>query len=297
MRYKIIQKRKIFLTISALFVVASVIAIGFFGLKQGIDFAGGALWQVRLEKPAAIEEVRSFIDSDFAINEFVITPEPTTNSFLIRLPETDEALHQNYIEKFTNQFGQIEELRFENIGPLIGQELRQKAIWAFILVLLTISLYVAFVFRKVSYPVSSWKYGIITLITLFHDAIIPIGLTAVLGHLQGIEVGINLVVAILVVIGFSVHDTIVVLDRTRENLKNQKGHLPFSDLVNQSVNQTLARSVNTSLTLIFILVAMYFLGPASLSYFIMIILLGTIIGTYSSICVASSLVVAWQKSH
>ena len=153
----------------------------------------------------------------------------------------------------------------------------------------------AFVFRKVSYPVSSWKYGIVTLLTLFHDALIPIGLTAYLGYTQGIEVGVNLVVAILVVIGFSVHDTIVVLDRTRENLRHQDRGQSFAELVNMSVNQTLSRSINTSLTLIFILVAMYLMGPASLSYFILIIILGTLIGTYSSICVASSLIVAWQR--
>jgi len=294
--YNIIGKRNIFLTISAVLVVASIAAVGFFGLKQGIDFSGGALWQVRLDKGVTAPDLRSFIKSDFELNNALVTAEPTTRSFLIRLPETNDVLHRSYTEKLNAEFGEFEELRFESIGPIIGQELRRNAIWAFVLVLLAISLYVAFVFRKVSYPVSSWKYGVITLITLFHDAMIPIGLTAILGYTQGIEVGVNLVVAILVVIGFSVHDTIVVLDRTRENLKSKGSSMPFNELVNQSVNQTLARSVNTSLTLIFILLAMYFLGPASLSYFILIILLGTIIGTYSSIFVASSLVVAWNRN-
>lgn len=291
----IIGKRKIFLGISGLLVIASIALVGIFGLKQGIDFVGGTLWQVKIEQEASINDLRSFIKSDFNLQDFTITQEPTTQSFLLRMPETSEEVHNSYLEKLETKFGAIEELRFESIGPVIGQELRTNSIWAFILVLLTISLYVAFVFRKVSYPVSSWKYGIVTLLTLFHDALIPIGLTAYLGYTQGIEVGVNLVVAILVVIGFSVHDTIVVLDRTRENLHHQDRGQSFAELVNTSVNQTLARSINTSLTLIFILVAMYFLGPASLSYFILIILLGTLIGTYSSICVASSLIVAWQK--
>ena len=262
----IIGKRKIFLGISGLLVIASIALVGIFGLKQGIDFVGGTLWQVKIEQEASINDLRSFIKSDFNLQDFTITQEPTTQSFLLRMPETSEEVHNSYLEKLETKFGAIEELRFESIGPVIGQELRTNSIWAFILVLLTISLYVAFVFRKVSYPVSSWKYGIVTL-----------------------------VVAILVVIGFSVHDTIVVLDRTRENLHHQDRGQSFAELVNTSVNQTLARSINTSLTLIFILVAMYFLGPASLSYFILIILLGTLIGTYSSICVASSLIVAWQK--
>lgn len=293
--FDIIGKRKLFLGISAVLVLASLAAIGFFGLKQGIDFTGGALWQIRLGKAVTAEELRSFLASDFNLKEFVVSEEPATRSFLVKLPETDEAAHGTYLAKIREKLGETEELRFESIGPLIGQELREKAVWAFVLVLLTISLYVAFAFRKVSYLTNSWKYGLITLLTLFHDAVIPIGAVAVLGWWRGLEIGINLVVAILVVMGFSVHDTIVVLDRTRENLKNKKGHTLFTDLVNLSVNQTLARSVNTSLTLIIILLALYFLGPASISYFVLVILLGTVIGTYSSICVASSLLVVWQR--
>lgn len=291
----IIGNRKIFLTASSLLVLASIAALLVFGLKQGIDFTGGTLWQIKFASEVPIADLRDLFKDEFKINEFSISSELSAKSFLIRLPETTEENHQLYIDKLSDKFGDLEELSFETIGPLIGQELKNKSVWAFILVLLTISLYVALVFRKVSQPVSSWKYGIITLVTLFHDAIIPIGLTALLGYLYGIEVGINLVVATLVIIGFSVHDTIVVLDRTRENLKKQKGDQSFTELVNNSVNQTLARSINTSLTLVLVLIALYLLGPASLSYFILIILIGTVIGTYSSICVASSLLVIWKK--
>lgn len=292
----IIGKRKIFLTFSATLVILSIISIAVFGLKQGIDFAGGTLWQIKFEQTVAVDQLRSFIKDEFKLNEFIVNQEPGSSSFLLRFPETDETIHETYRQSFSKEFGSLEELRFESIGPLIGRELRSKAIWAFVLVLLIISLYIAFVFRKVSYPVSSWKYGLITLITLFHDAIIPVGLTAALGYYQGVEVGITLIVAVLVIIGFSVHDTIVVLDRTRENLNLKRSDQGFADLVNQSVNQTLARSINTSLTLILILLTMYFFGPASLSYFILMILVGTVFGTYSSICVASSLVVVWQRS-
>ncbi|MEK7641173.1 MAG: protein translocase subunit SecF, partial [Patescibacteria group bacterium] len=158
------------------------------------------------------------------------------------------------------------------------------------LVLLAISLYVAFAFRKVSKPVSSWKYGIITLITLFHDALVPAGMFAVLGRLLNLEVDTNFVVAILVVVGFSVHDTIVVFDRIRENLRIAGSNVgDFSSLVNSSINQTFARSINTSLTLILTLVALYFLGPAALQYFVLTILVGVVMGTYSSIFIASPL--------
>ncbi len=292
----IIGHRKIFLSVSGLLVLASILAVGFFGLRQGIDFTGGALWQVGVGEAIDAQGFRSFLLEDLKLSGFTVTPEPTTKSFLIRLPETEEAAHNSYLIKAREKFPAFEELRFESIGPIIGRELRRNAIWAFVLVLLIISLYIALVFRKVSYPISSWKYGAITLVTLFHDAMIPIGITAFLGYWLGVEVGVDLVVAVLVIIGFSVHDTIVVLDRTRENLKIQKSDAFFADLVNQSVNQTLARSINTSLTLVLMLLAMYFWGPASLSYFIMIILLGTVIGTYSSICVASSLAVVWQEN-
>jgi len=165
-----------------------------------------------------------------------------------------------------------------------------------LLVLLGISLYIAFAFRRVSRPVSSWKYGIITLLTLFHDALIPAGLMALLGWLYGAEVGINFIVAILVVMGFSVHDTIVVFDRIRENIQLEKNsNSGFAELVNKSVLQTFARSINTSLTLVLVLLALYFLGADSLRNFILIILVGVVVGTYSSIFVASPLLVLAEK--
>lgn len=283
----IIGHRKIYLTVSALLVIASLAAIAVFGLKQGIDFVGGSLWQMRFSADVQPQQIRALLPEAAVVAD-------STGGFLIRLPEISEEQHQNYTALLKDKLGDFEELSFESIGPTVGRELRTNALWAFALVLLAISLYIAFVFRKVSYPVKSWKYGVITLITLFHDAIIPVGLTAVLGKYYGVEMGVNLVVAILVVIGFSVHDTIVVLDRTRENLKQAKGEVVFTELVNQSVNQTLARSINTSLTLVLILLALYFWGPASLSYFVLIILVGTVIGTYSSICVASSLAASWS---
>jgi preprotein translocase subunit SecF len=185
-------------------------------------------------------------------------------------------------------------LRFESIGPVVGAELKSKAIWAFILVLFGISLYIAFAFRKVSYPVSSWKYGIATLICLFHDAVIPAGLYAWWGSVKGLEIDTNFIVAILTIMGFSVHDTIVVFDRIRENLIVHKGK-KLDEIINISINQTFARSINTTLTLVIVLLALYLFGAPTLSYFILLILIGTIIGTYSSIFMASPLLTYLQK--
>ncbi|MEK9183721.1 MAG: protein translocase subunit SecF [Patescibacteria group bacterium] len=290
----IIGNKYIFITIAGLMVAASIASIAIFNFKPGIDFAGGTLWQLKIET-ADVTSIRQLFTDDLKVKELSIIEEPSTNSFIIRLPELDEKAHSQYLEVINKKFNnKTEELSYETIGPSIGKELRAKSTYAFFAVLLTISLYIAFAFRKVSNPVKSWKYGIVTLVTLFHDALIPLGMLAFLGWWNGLEMNTNFIVAILVVIGFSVHDTIVVFDRIRENLKMNKGG-GFANLVNASINETIARSINTSLTLILVLVALLLLGSASLQYFILVILVGTIVGTYSSIFVASPLLVLWSR--
>jgi preprotein translocase subunit SecF len=175
--------------------------------------------------------------------------------------------------------------------------LRNNSIIAIILVLIGISLYIAFAFRKASRPISSWKYGWITLMTLFHDVAIPAGMLAILGHFMNVQLNSDIIVALLVVMGFSVHDTIVVFDRIRENLLNHRGKMPFATIVNDSVNQTLARSINTSLTLILVLLSLYFVGPADLKYFVLTLLVGVTTGIYSSIFIASPALVATSRNE
>ncbi|MDO8585375.1 MAG: protein translocase subunit SecF [bacterium] len=293
----VIGNKYVFLGCSGLLIAASIVVIGTLGLKQGIDFTGGTMWQVTLgDERVNADGAKAFLSDELKLDDAIVTPEPATQSFLIRTKEIDEAKHVEYKAAFVKAYPNFEELRFDSIGPAIGSELRSRAIWAFLFVLLGISLYIAFAFRKVSYPVSSWKYGLITLLTLFHDAIIPTGLFAVLGYLYHAEVDTNFIVAILVVMGFSVHDTIVVFDRIRENLRLERSaKFDFDALVNTSVNETMARSINTSLTLVLVLVALYFLGSSSLAYFTLTILVGTVFGTYSSIFVASPLLTMWRK--
>ncbi len=214
----------------------------------------------------------------------------------MRAGEINETDHQKYLSVLKNKIPSFDELSFQSIGPSIGVELRKDALIAIGLVLIGISLYIAFAFRKASRPVSSWKYGIVTLLTLFHDVAIPAGLLALLGHFLKIEIDSNFVVALLVVMGFSVHDTIVVFDRIRENLLKSRGREDFETLINASVNQTLARSINTSLTLILVLVAMYFTGPINLRYFILTLLVGVTTGIYSSIFIASPALLIFGKS-
>ncbi len=295
-KWNIIGKRTFFLSFSGLLVLAGIAAILLLGFRQGIDFVGGALWQMKFaDKPDISEQEVRGVFADLGVSETVINKDIDTQSFLIRLKDISEIDHQRYLKALKTKFGAVEELQFQSIGPSIGYGLRRDAFVAVLLVMIGISIYIAFAFRKVSYPVSSWKYGLITLITLFHDVAIPAGLFALLGRLRGVEVDTNFIVALLVVMGFSVHDTIVVFDRIRENLLLHRRDTDLATIVNDSVNETFARSVNTSLTLIFVLLAMYFLGPVSLRYFILTILVGTVAGTYSSIFVASPLLVVWHK--
>ncbi len=293
----IIGHRKIFLIFSGTLVLISIAVIIIFGFRSGIDFAGGTLWQIKSTNNQQLTagNLKNFFVQDVGIKDATIFPSDN-QSFLVRLPHISEEEHQNHLSVLKTKFGDIEELRFEVIGPTVGNELKTKAFWAIGLVLLGISLYIAFAFRKVSYPIKSWKYGIITLITLFHDIAIPAGMLAVLGWQWGIEIDTNFVVALLVIMGFSVHDTIVVFDRIRENLLLNRTRLDLPTIINTSVNQTLARSVNTSFTLILVLFAMFFFGPLTLKYFILTILVGTIFGTYSSIFVASPLLLYLQPN-
>ncbi len=288
-----IKFRYIFFFISGVLTVTSIAAVFVYGLKPGIDFTGGTLWQIAITRNNAeqtqdnIENIKIFFENELNIKNATIYSESKGQGYIIKLGHISEEEHQNYLTALNYKFGQIEEMRYEAIGPAVGKELKEKAIWAVIFVLLGISLYVAYAFRKVSYPVKSWKYGIITLITLFHDVIVSIGALALLGWKFGVELDTKFIVALLVIIGFSVHDTIVVFDRIRENLLTDRGRKDLKEIINDSVRQTFARSVNTSLTLVLTLLALFFYGPLTLKYFVLLILTGTVIGTYSSIFIAS----------
>jgi preprotein translocase subunit SecF len=204
------------------------------------------------------------------------------------------------LSKVIGTFGTSTEKRFDSVGPLLGIEALRKSFASVILVIIAIVLFIAFAFRHVSEPISSWKYGIIAVIALIHDVIVPIGAFSILGHYKGYEVDTLFVTALLVVLGFSVHDTIVVFDRVRENLKNSSSKKSFSDIVGESISQTLTRSINTSLTTLLALIVLYFVGGESTQHFSLALIIGIVAGTYSSIFLGSPLLVTvwkWQKSR
>ena len=192
----------------------------------------------------------------------------------------------------------ITEKRFDAIGPTIGRELRQKSFIAIVTTLVLIVIYITWAFRKVSRPVSSWKYGVAAVIALAHDVTIPSGIFAALGYFKGVEVDALFITGLLTILGFSVHDTIVVFDRVRENLKKVGGmNISFGQIVNKSINETITRSINTSLTVILVLVAVIFLGGGTIFYFALLLILGIFFGTYSSIFIASPILLLWNRGE
>jgi preprotein translocase subunit SecF len=293
--FNIIKYRRLWLIISGTMVVISIIALAIWGLRFGLDFTGGSLLEVKFaSSQPTVTEIQTALQSA-NIHSLVVQP-TNSGSVILRFQETSQEAHLAVVsdlQKMVQAKNGLDEIRFEAIGSSIGDELRSKAFWLMFLVLIIIILYVSVAFQKVSKPVSSWKYGLIAIIALFHDLIITSGIFAILGHFAGVEVNTTFVVALLTVLGYSVHDTIVVFDRTRENLP--KSHGTFADTVNHSLNQTFIRSVNTVLTVLLSLFAVLFFGGSSIQEFVLALIVGVFCGAYSSLFVASPLLVYFEE--
>jgi len=296
---QIIQKRKTWFIVSSVLVALSILSLIAWGLKPAIDFTGGSLLEIKFNKNVpTTDEVKEKL-GELEIAGGIVLQQTGEDGMIIRMKPDDEETHQTVVTKLRDSFdsegvANIEEMRFESIGPAIGQELKKKAIISIVLVLIAIVLYIAWAFRKVSWPIASWKYGLIAIIALFHDIIITLGVFAILGQFMHLEVGLPFVAALLTILGYSVNDSIVVFDRVRENLaKHGKGD--FENLVNSSVNQTIVRSLNTSITTFLVLLMIFIFGGASIKFFVLALMIGVALGTYSSIFIASPLLVVWYK--
>jgi len=254
------------------------------GVKLGIDFTGGALLEYKFDKEVNIDDLKQYGQ---------ITPS-SDNTYIIRSKALEQDQINNIKKNLADKYGKVEERRAEFVGPVIGAELRQKAAIAVALASLVIVLYIAFSFRKVPKPQSSWRFGIAAVVALVHDILVVVGVYAILGKFLGVEIDLLFVTALLTIIGFSVHDTIVVFDRIRENLIKQQGK-KFIDVANLSVVQTLGRSLNTSLTVVFVLIALLLFGGETIRWFVVALLVGIISGTYSSIFNATALLVWWEE--
>ena len=293
----IIRYKNVFFTLTALLIAVALASVAFFGLHLSIDFTGGTLAQISYDsvRPDA-QVLTQAIDKkgfkDYSLREY------GTKGYLLRAQALTDAERGELGAVFSTPSATAHVDQLTEIGPTVGTELRNKSILAIGLVLLCILLFIAFAFRKVSKPVSSWVYGLIALVTLLHDVIIPVGFFALLGYLNGAQIDSLFVTAVLTVLGFSIHDTIVVFDRVRENLRinQEKGRKEdFADTAGRSLGQTFVRSVNTSLTVLITLLVLFFVGPVATRDFALTLLVGIIGGTYSSIFLATPLLVQVEK--
>lgn len=287
----IIKNRNLFFAISIIILVVGMAPLFIYGLKLGIDFKGGSKLDIASKSTLTREAVSDVLKSlkyegykvqPLGVSEVSITTKPI-----------DQKRKNQIIAALKKKDATIKEKSFETVGPTIGEETRNNALKAVLIASIAIALYIAWAFREVSKPVESWKFGLTAIIALLHDTLITIGIFAIFGDFFGAEADSLFITAILTIMGFSVHDTIVVFDRIRENLK--KNHKDsFEEVVNNSILETFNRSLNTSLTVVIVLVCMLLFGGESIRWFVATLLVGIVVGTYSSIFTASPLLTVWN---
>lgn len=297
----IVLHRKFFYIFSGVIILAGIISLCLWGLKPSIDFTGGTSLEVSYASTSTaptVAQISKQVSSTIQVTDLSVRP-AGTNDFIINTRVISAAEETSVMTALAdNGTYAPTEKEFNAVGPVLGAEALQKSWIALILVLFAIVLFITFAFRKVSRPVSSWWYGLIAIIALCHDVLIPTGIFSILGHFAGIEVDTLFVTALLVILGFSVHDTIVVFDRVRENLRRNedlKLKKDFDTIVGESINQTFVRSINTSLTTLLAILVLYIVGPVSTQHFALALLIGITTGTYSSVFIGSPLLVTVWK--
>ncbi len=299
----IIKYSKIWFILSTVLIVLSFFVMGYNGLPLGIDFTGGSLMEIHFLKatePGQIiptyDEVKEILGT---IEEDIGTPTiiPTENGgYIIRTKEIENDTHLKIKTSFSDRYENFEETRFQSIGPSVGKTLQNNAIKAVLIAIFGIILFIAYSFRKIPRRLSPWTFSFTAIIALVHDIIVTVGVFAILSNIMGYEIDSLFITALLTILGYSVNDTIVVFDRIRENLKYQRRDQSFADIANDSLNQTISRSINTSVTTLITLFALFLFGGETIKMFVLTLIIGFISGTYSSIFIASPLLVLWKKS-
>lgn len=297
-QFKFIKHTKLWFIISSIVILIGVgamvnnkISTGHF-IQLGIDFTGGTLMELKFDQAVdnQVDQLREAIDSvaPNTVSQITVTGQDT---YIIHGKDISAEEYDSVTASITKRLGDYDEIRFTTIGPKIGETMKRKATTALVIALVAIVLYIAYAFRRIPKRVSPWRFGMCAIIALVHDVLITLGVFALLGF----EVDAFFITALLTIMGFSVHDTIVVFDRIRENLKSQGRDDTFGDIADLSLNQTLSRSINTSISTLFTLVALYFLGAESLKVFVFALIIGILVGTYSSIFIASPVLTMWQE--
>ena len=282
---------KIMFFVSLLLIAAATFVILVFGLRFGVDFKGGSVLEVDFvkERPAQAE-LTKIIGEISGVKSVSVNPF-AEQGMLVRMNEISEETHQEVLKTVGQKYGQIIEKRFDSVGPTVGNELKKKSVTAIIILLLAVAVYIAFVFRAMAKVLSPWALSVATIIALIHDVLVPIGVFALLGYYFGVEINGIFLAAVLTILGYSVSDSVVVFDRVRENVLRFGSREEFGALVHRSVMQTLSRSLNTTFTTLLSLIAIYFFGGYSVKYFALALIIGIFLGAYSSIFIASPILV------
>lgn len=291
MHINFLRYRKIYFIFSGILVIGSLACLLLFGLKFGIDFLGGSILEIDFENRPENSVIQEKLEG-LNLEEIIIQP-IGEQGVILRLKNIDEVSHQAILKNLED-ISKLKELRFENIGPTIGKELRQKTIILVIVSLVALLIYIAISFRKVSRPVSNWMYGVVSIVTLTFDVLIPIAVFALLGKFYNIQFSISIVTALLTILGYTINDKVIIFDRIRENLLRSR-ESNFEGLVNKSLNETLWRSLSTGTCTLLVLFFIFFFGGETLKYFALTLIIGIVIGTASSIFLASPMLVAWLK--
>ena len=293
----ITRLRKVWFTISGALVAASIAVVIIFGFNLGLDFLGGLRWTIafQTEQPVQKTDLGKFFAEQKSLTKDVQIQTTETGEFLITLEVIKDEKFQEISKNLQSELGSFEEISFRRVDPSLGASFKQKAFYAIIASLVGIVLFVAYAFRKIPKAISPWRFGTVAIIALFHDVLIILGIFVVLGALVDIELDLQFITALLATLGFSVNDTIVILDRVRENIRLQKSHETFADTIEKSIQQTLYRSINTSVSTLLPLLALLFLGANAIFYFILALTIGIFVGTYSSIFLAAPLLVTWKN--
>ena len=289
---KLLNYYKYLFALSGVILILGIASLAIYHLKLGVDFKGGTIAELKFVNSFNTDEIHQILINDGIKNAQLQTS--GDNGLIIKTEAIEKEQHDKVLSDIRSKVGDFEEKRFDSIGPVIGQALKKNALYQLLIVSLGIILYIAYAFRRSARPITAWQFGIAAIIALLHDLLIVLGIFSILGHYKGIEIDSLFVTAMLTVLGFSVHDTIVVFDRIRENLRVYAGQ-PIEFIVNHSISQTIVRSLNTSLTVLFVLLALLLFGGETIRYFVLALFIGVAAGTYSSIFVASPILLLWQK--
>lgn len=286
-----IKYRKIYYFISGTLIAISIGCLFIFGLKFGIDFTGGSILELDFERKPEVPEIQEKL-SNFNLGEIVVQP-TSEKGVIIRMREVDEDTHQQILLKL-EEISKFDKKRFESIGPVIGNELRRKTAILIIVSLSALFFYIGIAFRKISRVISPWQYGIISIFAISFDVLIAVGVFSILGKMYNVQFNIPIVTALLTILGYTINDKVVIFDRVRENVfKIKEGS--FEEIINQSLNQILVRSVSTGFCTLLVLISILLFGGETLKYFAFTLIIGIIVGTYSSIFLAPFILIDWLK--